>query len=48
MRVLFTAPFWSPQVNSIAWGPIYLASEGHDVLIIARSSAAIMFSYWGD
>ncbi len=39
MRILFTAPFWSPAVNSIAWGPIYLASQGHDVLVITAQAA---------
>lgn len=34
MRILFTAPFWSREVNSISRGPIYLGTQGHDVLII--------------
>lgn len=34
MRLLFVFPFCSPGVNSIAGGPIYLASAGHPVLII--------------
>ena len=34
MRILFTFPFCAPSVNSISGGPIYLGSQGHDVLVI--------------
>jgi len=34
MRILFTAPFWSREVNSICRGAIYLGSKGHDILVI--------------
>jgi len=39
VKILFTAPFWSPLVNSISQGPIYLAGLGHNVLIITAQEA---------
>jgi len=39
MKILFTAPFWSREVNSISRGPIYLASKGHEILIITAQRA---------
>lgn len=37
MRILFVFPFCSPEVNSIAGGPLYLGESGHDVLVITSS-----------
>lgn len=34
MRILFTFPFCAPAVNSISGGPIYLGTQGHDVLVV--------------
>jgi glycosyltransferase involved in cell wall biosynthesis len=39
MRIVFTAPFWSRAVNSICRGPIYLADQGHDILIITSQES---------
>lgn len=39
MKLLFVFPFCSPRVNSIAGGPIYLGSIGHQVLIITSRHA---------
>jgi glycosyltransferase involved in cell wall biosynthesis len=39
MKIVFTAPFWSREVNSISRGPIYIATQGHDVLIITSQKS---------
>ncbi|KKL24072.1 hypothetical protein LCGC14_2419030, partial [marine sediment metagenome] len=39
MKIVFTAPFWSCEVNSISRGPIYIATQGHDVLIITSQQS---------
>jgi len=39
VKILFTAPFWSHKVNSISKGPIYLATQRHDVLIITAQKS---------
>jgi len=38
MKILFTAPFWSPEVNSISRAAIYLGNIGHNILIITSQS----------
>jgi glycosyltransferase involved in cell wall biosynthesis len=38
LKILFTAPFWSSEINSIAKGPIYLSGKGQDVLIITSQA----------
>lgn len=39
MKILFTAPFWSVEVNSISRGPVYIGSIGHDVLIVTAQAS---------
>jgi glycosyltransferase involved in cell wall biosynthesis len=39
MKLLFVFPFCSAKVNSIAGGPIYLGSIGHQVLVITSRHA---------
>ncbi len=34
MKLLFVFPYCSPETNSISGGPMYLATVGHDVLIV--------------
>jgi len=35
MKILFVFHFCSPEINSIAGGPLYLGSQGHDVLVVS-------------
>ncbi len=35
MKILFVFHFCSPEINSIAGGPLYLASQDHDTLVIS-------------
>jgi len=39
MNILFTAPFWSREINSIAQVPLYLGSQGNSVLIVTAQNA---------
>ena len=39
MKMVFTFPFCSPEVNSISGGPIYIGSQGHDVLVVTARRA---------
>lgn len=39
MRILFIFPYCSHEINSIAYGPIYLGSIGHQVLVITAQNA---------
>jgi len=39
MRVLFIFPFCAKEINSIAYGPIYLGSIGHDILVLTAQNA---------
>jgi len=39
VRIVFTAPFWSPEINSICRAPIFLSTQGHDILIITAQKA---------
>jgi len=39
VKILFTAPFWSQEINSISRGPIYLGNQGHNILIITAQEA---------
>jgi len=39
MRIVFVFPFCSPKINSISGGPIYLGSQGHEVLLITAQQA---------
>lgn len=35
MKILFVFHFCSPEINSIAGGPLYLGSQGHDILVVS-------------
>jgi len=39
MKIIFTAPFWSPDINSISKAAIYLGTQGHDILVITAQAA---------
>lgn len=39
MKILFIFHYCSPEINDIAGGPLYLASVGHDVLIVTARFA---------
>ncbi len=39
MKILFVIHYCSPEINDNSFGPIYLASDGHDVLVISAQHA---------
>lgn len=42
MRLLFVFHYCSPRINDIAWGPIYLGSQGHQILVLSSRHVKLL------